>query len=74
VEALQLILCTCEDGRFCKCSGKVKRARVRAAANGYRGPYFTASEWFALVEECGGACLACGSVEELTVDHIIPCL
>jgi 5-methylcytosine-specific restriction endonuclease McrA len=50
----------------------VKRARERALSAGYRGPHFTALEWLALVEACGGRCLACGSSEDLTVDHVIP--
>jgi 5-methylcytosine-specific restriction endonuclease McrA len=50
----------------------VKRAKQRAAAAGYKGPHFTGAEWLALVEACGGACLACGVVEDLTVDHIVP--
>jgi 5-methylcytosine-specific restriction endonuclease McrA len=47
-------------------------ARRRALAFGYEGEHFTAEEWLALVEECGGRCLCCGSQEPLTVDHVIP--
>jgi 5-methylcytosine-specific restriction endonuclease McrA len=42
------------------------------SAPGYKGPRFTALEWLALVEACGGKCLSCGSSGDLTVDHVIP--
>lgn len=45
------------------------RRRTRIAGNG--GSY-TADEWQALVEHCGGFCQCCGEETELTVDHIIP--
>jgi 5-methylcytosine-specific restriction endonuclease McrA len=51
---------------------QVKRAKQRAGAHGYRGPHFTATQWRELVEACGGRCLRCGVVEDLTVDHIVP--
>jgi 5-methylcytosine-specific restriction endonuclease McrA len=51
---------------------QVKRARQRAGAYGYKGPHFTALEWLALVQKCGGRCLRCGSACDLTVDHVIP--
>jgi 5-methylcytosine-specific restriction endonuclease McrA len=53
---------------------QVSRAKYRARARGYEGPHFTGTEWLALVEACGGACLACGVAkpEDLTVDHVIP--
>jgi 5-methylcytosine-specific restriction endonuclease McrA len=54
------------------CTRQVKRARQRALSAGYRGPHFTGEEWLALVLECGGRCLRCGSSEDLTVDHVIP--
>jgi 5-methylcytosine-specific restriction endonuclease McrA len=44
----------------------------RAGAAGYKGPHFTGQEWLALVEACGRRCLRCGSLENLTVDHVIP--
>jgi 5-methylcytosine-specific restriction endonuclease McrA len=47
-------------------------ARRRALAFGYTGENFTTEEWLALVEECGGRCLCCGSQEQMTVDHVIP--
>ena len=58
----------------CGACGRVKRARQRAAAAGYKGPHFTGSEWLALILECGGRCLRCGTkpAEGLTVDHIVP--
>ena len=43
----------------------------RAASYGYRGSHFTASERLALLETCGGACMARGE-KDPTVDHIIP--
>jgi 5-methylcytosine-specific restriction endonuclease McrA len=49
-----------------------KRARLRAAAYGYSGEHFTLEEWEALLERLGGSCLACGSLEELTVYHVVP--
>ena len=52
-------------------SRQVKRAKQRAASYGYRGSHFTASERLALLETCGGACMACGE-KDPTVDHIIP--
>jgi 5-methylcytosine-specific restriction endonuclease McrA len=50
----------------------VSRAKYRAKQAGYTGPHFTGSEWLTLVEACGGRCLRCGVVEDLTVDHIVP--
>jgi 5-methylcytosine-specific restriction endonuclease McrA len=51
---------------------QVSRAKYRAKQAGYSGPHFTATEWHELVLACGGRCLACGSREDLTVDHIVP--
>jgi 5-methylcytosine-specific restriction endonuclease McrA len=53
---------------------QVSRAKYRAKARGYEGEHFTGAQWLALVEACGGACLACGKAEpgDLTVDHVIP--
>jgi 5-methylcytosine-specific restriction endonuclease McrA len=50
----------------------VSRTKYRARARSYEGSHFTALEWLALVEACGGACLASGVVEALTVDHVVP--
>lgn len=37
------------------------------------GGSYTAAEWKALVEHCGGKCLCCGRTDiPLTVDHVIP--
>jgi 5-methylcytosine-specific restriction endonuclease McrA len=47
------------------------RAYYRAHAHGYCGPNFTGAEWLALLLECGGRCLRCGT-EDPTVDHVIP--
>jgi 5-methylcytosine-specific restriction endonuclease McrA len=53
---------------------QVSRAKYRARARGYEGGHFTVLEWRALVEACGGRCLACGVAkpEDLTVDHVVP--
>jgi 5-methylcytosine-specific restriction endonuclease McrA len=51
---------------------RAERARRRAAAFGYGGPHFTDEEWPAVLERFGGACLACGSTEDLSVDHVVP--
>ena len=48
------------------------RAKRRAEAFGYSGAHFTLEEWERLLEACGRRCLACGSGEDLTVDHIVP--
>ena len=53
---------------------QVRRAKKRALAAGYRGPHFTATECRALVEVCGGRCLACGVADDLTVDHNVQVL
>jgi 5-methylcytosine-specific restriction endonuclease McrA len=34
--------------------------------------HFTAEEWRALLDAAGHKCLACGSMERLSADHIIP--
>jgi 5-methylcytosine-specific restriction endonuclease McrA len=47
-------------------------ARRRALAFGYSGENFTTEEWLALVEFYGHRCLACGSGENITVDHVVP--
>jgi 5-methylcytosine-specific restriction endonuclease McrA len=49
-----------------------RRAKERANAFGYSGEHFTTEEWLALLEFCGGVCLACGAAEALSVDHVIP--
>jgi 5-methylcytosine-specific restriction endonuclease McrA len=73
MEALApLTRCACEDGRFCRCLSQVKHARQRAQAYGYVGGHFTAREWLTLLERYGCSCLACGAVEDLSVDHIVP--
>lgn len=45
-----------------------KRRALLAGAEGS----FTSDEWNALVESCEGRCLACGSDENLTPDHVVP--
>lgn len=64
----------CSDCRRepCGVCRQVKRAKQRAGAVGYEGPHFTGAEWLALILECKGRCLRCGSREPLTVDHVIP--
>jgi 5-methylcytosine-specific restriction endonuclease McrA len=49
-----------------------ENAKKRAAASGYSGKHFTTQQWRALVESYGGVCVACGSAEDLSVDHVIP--
>lgn len=44
-----------------------RRARRRKA-----GGRFTRQEWDALCERQGHACLRCGAVGKLTVDHVVP--
>ena len=51
---------------------QVSRARFRARQRGYQGDHFTGSEWLALVQKCGGRCLACSASGDLTVDHVVP--
>ena len=51
---------------------QVSRAKYRTKQAGYSGPHFTAREWAELVEACGGRCLRCGVLDDLTVDHVIP--
>jgi 5-methylcytosine-specific restriction endonuclease McrA len=51
---------------------QVRRAQTRARSYGYRGPHFTGPEWLALLEASGGVCLACGTDEDLSVDHVVP--
>jgi 5-methylcytosine-specific restriction endonuclease McrA len=51
---------------------QVSRARRRAREYGYTGEHFTGQEWLDLLEASGGVCLACGTTEEISVDHIIP--
>jgi hypothetical protein len=48
------------------------RAAKRAAAYGYAGEHFTLEDWQELLEACGHRCLACGSTEDLSVDHLLP--
>jgi|ERR687896_2491691 5-methylcytosine-specific restriction endonuclease McrA len=48
------------------------RAKRRAEAFGYSGAHFTLEEWEGLLASCGHRCLSCGSVEDLTADHIHP--
>ncbi|MCQ8831765.1 HNH endonuclease [Streptomyces malaysiensis] len=47
-----------------------QRSRLRRAR--YAAGDLTQDEWFEIVEQHGGVCLACGSPDQLTVDHIIP--
>jgi 5-methylcytosine-specific restriction endonuclease McrA len=51
---------------------QVSRAKYRAKQAAYGGPHFTVAEWRELLEACGGRCLRCGQVADLTVDHVIP--
>lgn len=44
-----------------------RRARERNAEGSH-----TVREWYALLEWFGSKCLACGSHESLTIDHVIP--
>jgi len=46
-----------------------RRARIRGV-----GGEYTEAEWLALCARYGNKCLACGSTERLTVDHVIPVL
>lgn len=52
-------------------------ARERTIASAYRRKKgmtgrHTAQEWKKLLELCGNKCLACGALENLTRDHIVP--
>jgi 5-methylcytosine-specific restriction endonuclease McrA len=51
---------------------RIERHKRRAAAYGYSGEHFTEEEWAELLELSGGRCLSCGTVEDLSADHIIP--
>jgi 5-methylcytosine-specific restriction endonuclease McrA len=51
---------------------RIERHKRRAVRIGYSGEYFTEEEWLALLEECGGRCLSCGTAEDLSADHIVP--
>jgi 5-methylcytosine-specific restriction endonuclease McrA len=51
---------------------RAERSRRRAAAFGYEGEHFTDEEWPSLLERFGGACLRCGSTEDLSADHVVP--
>ena len=48
-----------------------RASRRRAREHGAKGSY-TAKEFAILCEVYGNCCLACGSIERLTADHIIP--
>ncbi|MFW6184033.1 MAG: HNH endonuclease [Chloroflexota bacterium] len=48
-----------------------RRDRRRARKNGAEGSY-TAEEFAELCEMYGNCCLACGSTEDLTADHVVP--
>lgn len=47
-------------------SDRVKRQRKRAAGT------LSAADWRAVLERYGSACLACGSDDPPTIDHVIP--
>lgn len=49
----------------------LNKHRRRAAEKAGGGSY-TEAQWRELVTLCGGQCLACGRIERLTVDHIVP--
>jgi 5-methylcytosine-specific restriction endonuclease McrA len=51
---------------------RIERHKRRAVGYGYSEEHFTETEWLALLAECGGRCLSCGSTENLSADHILP--
>jgi 5-methylcytosine-specific restriction endonuclease McrA len=51
---------------------KVQAANARARAWGRYDPDWTDQEWADLLERSDYACLCCGSIEDLTPDHVIP--
>lgn len=52
-------------------SARVNRCRSLAEWLGRPGD-FTVDEWLALLSRYDGKCVACGSVERITIDHVIP--
>lgn len=46
--------------------GRLKKQARRAAGN------LTVAEWRSVLEEFGEQCLACGSHDPITIDHVIP--
>lgn len=50
---------------------RAKEHRRRARKLAAQGS-FTFAEWRALREQYGNKCLACGSSDRLTIDHIVP--
>lgn len=61
-----------KDGRtFCEGYRRACNHRWRAAVKSGGGNY-TPEQWKALCASFGNKCLACGSTNSLTVDHIVP--
>jgi len=54
-----------------KISEKIKRYKKRSILENL-DEHFTAQDWKEVLAEYGKKCLACGSTEHLTVDHVIP--
>ncbi len=52
--------------------GGRRRAAIRRARLRGNGGRISVEEWAQLLESSGGACLYCGAVEKLTVDHFVP--
>jgi 5-methylcytosine-specific restriction endonuclease McrA len=55
--------------------GKLTRrikARNRYALKKHNGGLFTKLEWISLCNKYENKCLACGSSDKLTIDHIVP--
>lgn len=50
--------------------GRAKFHRRNARKKG-NGGTFTASEWNEILKRCGYVCLACGTLERITIDHVI---
>jgi 5-methylcytosine-specific restriction endonuclease McrA len=51
---------------------RIERHKRRAKAAGYSGEHFTETEWLELLEACSGRCLSCGTMEDLSADHVVP--
>jgi len=51
---------------------KNSRRKRRAKMKGAGGRGITATDWQIIITKYGNKCLACGSIENITMDHVIP--
>lgn len=56
-----------ENPEYFRITSQNRRARISK-----NGGNITAQDWYNILEQSGHKCLKCGSIEKLTLDHIIP--